>query len=211
MFTNDLRFVICSGYYVNQDLSKQKSIDLKLQTFLFKDYILWNINILTPSVLFRKSFLEGTVLFNDKISRGQETELFSRLFFNISADSFIILNKPLFLYRQHEITKSEVNKVYVSQFKFSQSYIHLENIKRSLKIKDKELVNHCLQTLLVHFYYSLKNKDYTTSKYIHTNLLPFLKNNYFNFYIEFKILGGLFLLFKTGSYKVYKRWKEIEI
>src|SRR5690554_5283951 len=59
LFTNDLRFVICSGYYVNQDLSKQKSIDLKLQTFLFKDYILWNINILTPSVLFRKSFLEG--------------------------------------------------------------------------------------------------------------------------------------------------------
>src|SRR5690606_1516085 len=211
VFTKDLELVICSGFYVNNSLVKQNSIDLKLKTCLYKDYVLWDAHVLTPSILFRKSFLDDKLLFTDKITRGQETELFSRLFFNLAAEHFKILHTPLFLYRQHESTKTALNKEYVPGFKYSQSYIYLENLKRSIKIEDKELITHCLQTLLIHFNNGLKYKDDATTEYIFTNLVPILKNSQFKFYLEFKIIGGLMLLFKASSYQVYKRWKDIKI
>ncbi len=211
VFTKDLELVICSGFYVSSSLVKQNSIDLNFQTFLYKDYVLWDVHILTPSVLFRKNFLNDKLLFSDKITRGQETEFFSRLFFKLPAKRFKILHAPLFLYRQHKNTKTAVNKEYISEFKYSQSYIYLENLKRSIKIEDKELITHCLQTLLIHFNNGLKYKDEATTEYIFTNLVPILKNSQFKFYLEFKIIGGLMLLFKASSYQVYKRWKDIKI
>src|SRR5690606_21486552 len=180
----------CSGSYADNKLTNLKGIDLSIETFLFKDYVLWKAHILTPSILFRKSFLIDKLLFNTEIYRGQETELFSRLFFELSDKRYIIINRGLFLYRQHETTKTYKNRVYDSSFKYSQSYIYVENLKRALKLKDKELVNHCLQTLVVHFSNSLKNKDFLTSRYIYARLVPILKKSNFKFYLEFKIIGS---------------------
>src|SRR5690606_38203334 len=150
-------------------------------------------------------------LFIDEITRGQETELFSRLFFKLIDKSYIILNESLFLYRQHDRTKSAVNKEYISEFKYSQSYINIQNLKQSIEIKDCELINYCFQTLMLYFFASLKHGDFNTTAYIYKQLCPILKGENKLVYLEFMFFGGFFLNFKTKSYKFYKRWKNLEL
>ncbi|QRM87797.1 glycosyltransferase [Lacinutrix sp. WUR7] len=210
-FNQNLEMVICSGSYVKNDLSHIKNIDVSLHTSLFKDYVLWRAEILTPSVLFRKSFLEGKVLFLNKIYRGQETEFFSRMFFKLSIEKFKVLNTPLFLYRQHETTKSTINKGYFPKFKYSQSYIYIHNFKRSIDLKDKDLINHCFQTLLVYFFASIKNKDSKTTDYIYKELSEILKSNYFKVYIMFKSVGNVLIFLKRSSYLVEKQFQDIRL
>lgn len=205
-FTKKVEMVICSGCYVDNNLKNSKNINLKLKTFLFKDYVLWQAQILTPSVLFRRTYLVDKLLFSNKIYRGQETEFFSRLFFKLSIENYVILNEFLFLYRQHDSTKTSLNTSYVSKFKYSQSVIFLGNLNRAIEIKDKDLINYCFQTLLLHFYSSIKFQDYITTRYIYKELLPILKRNNFILFLEFWIIGGLMLFFKKSSYRVYKRW-----
>ncbi len=211
VFDRPLQMVICTGYYASPDLNRLDIAKVEKQTYLFKDYVLWNCHILTPSILFKKTFLEGKDLFSSIISRGQETEFYSRLFYNIEPEAFLILHEPLFLYRQHVKTKSSQNKKYVSDFKFSQSYINVENLKRSIVIRDCELINHCLQTLMIYFFTSLKHDDFNTAAYIYKQLCPILKGKNKLVYLEFMFFGGFLLHFKTKSYKLYKRWKNFEL
>ncbi|WP_055445284.1 glycosyltransferase family 2 protein [Lacinutrix himadriensis] len=210
-FNDTLEMVICSGSYVDENLSNPKNIDLRLQTFLYKDYVLWQFRVLTPSILFRKTFLEGKLLFTDKIIRGQETELFSRLFFKLTSVHYKILNVPLFLYRQHETTKSAENKIYVPAYKYSQSYINIQNLKRAIEIRDCQLINRCFQTLMVYFFMSLKHGDYSTTAFVYKQLGPLLKYENKFIFMEFKFICGFLLRFKRYSYRINKRWKTMEL
>lgn len=210
-FDKSLQMVICTGYHATHDLERLDIAHVKVQTYVFKDYVLWNSHILTPSILFKKTFLEGKDLFSNLISRGQETEFYSRLFYDIQPDAYLILETPLFLYRQHVKTKSSQNKVYVSEFKFSQSYINIQNLKRSLELKDADLVQHCFQNLLTYFSNSLKYKDPKTTHYIYKQLGGVLIPVNVFFYLEFRVIGGLLMLLKKSSYRVYNRWKYIRL
>lgn len=106
--------VICSGYYVDEILNNK--IKMVMETDrkfnLFKDFLFWKLQIITNCVLFRKSFLIGKELFLYRIKRGQETELFSRLFFKLPVVRYKIINNPSFLYRQHYETKTAKNPIY---------------------------------------------------------------------------------------------------
>lgn len=200
--------VICSGSYTDMCLKNHKTIDITIEKSLFKEYLMWQAEVLTPSVLFRKSFLDDKLLFSDKIYRGQETELLSRFFYRLEADQFVVLNTPLFLYRQHDLSKTSLNEAYVSKFKYSQSIIFIDNLERAILIEDIELINYCFQTLLIHFFAALKHKDYKTARYIYKRLLPIFRRYYFNFYFEFKIFGYFMLFFKRNSYRIETRWKN---
>src|SRR5690606_10850342 len=105
LFDSDLNLVICSGHYVDSCLSNPEIIELEIKRDLYRDYVLWGFKIVTNNILFRKDFLVNKTLFNPRIVRGQEAEFFSRLFFKLPKEQYHVLNRPLFLYRQHDATK----------------------------------------------------------------------------------------------------------
>ncbi|MXO06017.1 glycosyltransferase family 2 protein [Flavobacterium sp. HBTb2-11-1] len=208
LFSEEIDLVICSGIYTDQNLNALENIDLKIKSYLFKDYVLWKLQILTPSILFRRSFLNNKELFNVTITRGQETELFSRLFYNLSPEKFKILNKPLFLYRQHIKTKSAANFSYVKLFEESRTIIAVENLKKSIQLNDLELIGqYCL--IIVHsFYRGLEQKHLKKSFFIlrKASMSFFIINKKIG--IEFFLSSCLFILINRGSYKVEKYFKK---
>lgn len=206
-FTSSIDLVICSGFLVDSDLEHKKAIILNEKPDLFKEYVLWKLQILTPSVLFKKAYLINKELFSNKIKRGQESELFSRLFFKLPENSFKIINEPLFLYRQHVNTKTTKNLAYVKEYKESQSFIFIANLNKGCKLKDSELINYFYYYLLEIFFRGIENNHLKNSNYI-------LKNIIYNIYkIDFILssklffYGKLFILLKRSSYRIEKRFK----
>jgi len=211
VLTKELDLVICSGYEVDQYLKDKIAIKLDENAELFKEYVLWKLQVLTPSVLFKKSFLRDKDLFSNKIRRGQETELFSRLFFLLPQQKFKIINTPLFLYRQHQKSKTEKSKKYIKKFKESQSIIITENFKRSLQLKDEELVYFLYKSLIKLLFLSLKKEHLKNSELIKNNLIAILKKDNKKLMIEFSFFIRIFSIFKISSYRVEKRIENFTI
>jgi len=159
-FENGMDFNFCSYTHVDENLKILKNVNLIETNHLYKDYALWNFHIITHSVLFKRDFLKGKKLFSYDIKRGQETELFLRLFFNTNKKAYKIINKPLFLYRQHKGTKTHKNEEYIVEYKESVALIYIDNLKKSLLLRDEDLVNYFYKNLIVLWFEALLNKDY---------------------------------------------------
>jgi len=185
-FKDEINMIICSGSYINSHLEKVEHINLSLESTIFKDYCLWNLQILTPSILFKKQFLANKELFNLKLTRGQEAEFFSRLFFNSEIEDYIIINKQLFYYRQHELFKYHD---YNSNNEYSRIYVDLINLRRSIKIEDSELIKYFYKKLINSFFKSKKNKSVTNSNFLHSELQKIIVNKYLR--IKLSILNLL--------------------
>jgi glycosyltransferase involved in cell wall biosynthesis len=170
-FSEQTSLTVCSGFYTDENLNICQNINLIHTKFLFKDYVLWRMEILTPSVIFRKNFLYNRHLFNLDIFRGQETEFFSRIFFEIDAKDFVINNTPLFLYRQHKYSKSYLDKSYDPTLMKSKIYIMIQNLRFSLNLNDLELINHFKRSLMLVFFQTIDNNDDSNSKYIRDNII----------------------------------------
>ncbi|SFD02559.1 glycosyltransferase family 2 protein [Algibacter pectinivorans] len=207
-FTSSVNFVIGSHYTVNQNLENKTLQSLEIKSYLFKDYALWKLQLITNSILFRKSFLSEKILFNENLKRGQETELFTRLFFRARKESYKIINVPLFLYRQHETSKTQKNLSYVDDFQESKSIVSIQILKKSIKLRDSELVNIYYYNLINTFFKSLEKNHKVNSKYILDNLSKILRPNNSMLSFEIKIFGSLFLFISRGIYKFEKRWKS---
>jgi glycosyltransferase involved in cell wall biosynthesis len=208
LFESDINFVIGLGSITDENLNIVKPMLFDSSKTLFAGFILWKNQIITNCVLFRKSFLTDKVLFDINIQRGQEAEFFSRLFFQIKENEYRIAKKPLFLYRQHENSKSEQNTAYLKHFKRSLSYICIENLKRSILIKDSELINVIHVVLLDYFFRGLENGDIKNCRYILKELFPLLNIINKRQALEFYIVGNLFRIISKGSYKIEKKWKD---
>ncbi|KAF2334176.1 glycosyltransferase family 2 protein [Flavobacterium ginsenosidimutans] len=208
LFSEEIDLVICSGTYTDQNLTALKNIDLEIKSYLFKDYVLWKLQILTPSILFRKSFLKNKELFNVNIARGQEAELFSRLFYNLSPNKYIILNKSLFLYRQHEKTKTFTNFKYIKLFEESKTIIAIENLKKSIQLNDLELVGQYYFNIVNSFYRGLEQKHFKNCFFITRKASSqfYLINKKIG--IEFFLSACFFMLINRGSYKAEKYFKK---
>src|SRR5690606_7408612 len=98
-FTENMKVSFCSYAYAGENLENKRSVTLIETPYLYKDYALWKFQVLTPSALFKKEFLLGKELFSYEIIRGQETELFLRLFLELAPKNYKIINESLFLYR----------------------------------------------------------------------------------------------------------------
>lgn len=211
LFTPSLNFVITSGFNVDSDLSNLEKIELYQPEILFKDYVLWKLKILTPSVLIKRSVLVTQVhLFSEKITRGQEAEFFSRLFFKITAQEFIIVNIPLFLYRQHNETKTKQNNLYVNDFKSSETYFAVENFKKSVELNDFELINFFYIKILNFFFRALDYKHKQNSRYILKEFSPLLNKINFRLFVLFNIVGNIFVLINRGSYN-FEKYLKLQI
>ncbi len=210
-FNINTQFVIGSMYIWSPDSNGKEIIELKIKSNLFKDYLLWKLKIITNSVLFKKSFLTGKELFLPKIKRGQEAELFSRLFFQISDLEYTIVNKTLFLYRQHQDSKTFKNNSYIEAYKESETFFAIENLKRSFEIFDLELLRYFCRILIDYFFIGIQNKHYKNAKYILHNFMPILYKFNKSFAIEFYMSGFFLLLVRRGIYKIEKRLRNYKI
>jgi glycosyltransferase involved in cell wall biosynthesis len=203
--------IICSGYYVDYLLQNKVKMNLENEFDLFKDFVLWKLHIITNSILFRKSFLEKKKLFSNKISRGQETELFSRLFFKLAKESYQIVNLPLFLYRQHEDTKTTKNFNYIKKYRESISYITIENLKRGIELKDIDLIHNNYKNLIDSFFRGIDNSHFKNSNNILINLVLILFKKNILLVIELLFFFPFLLLISRGSYRIEQHFKKYEI
>ncbi|MFN3908575.1 MAG: glycosyltransferase family 2 protein [Flavobacterium sp.] len=212
-FVNDgYDLIILNGSYVDENLIFTKEMPLIFRGNIFKEYLLWeDLNIITNSILFKKLFIEKYELFNVNIFRGQETEFFSRIFFEINNKQFKIENKITFLYRQHKTTKTSKNINFINKFKESQAFIYYNNLLRSFKIKDKELINHHLLSLNKILIQSIHNENYIIAKKVNTYLCKvFLKNfDMKNLFSQF-ILSFPLIYLKIRSYRIEKKLKQLK-
>ena len=207
-FTSKTEFVISNGYYTNAVLAIKASMGLDNNFNGYKDLLLWRNHITTNSILFRKSFLEEKKLFDEKLSRGQEAELFLRLFYNLNRTTYVILIEHLFYYRQHSKTITSENEVYIKKFKESESYIYIENLKKSIVLNDFELINFLYQKLIIFFFLAIKEEHTENARYILNNLITVFRLSDKDFCRELMILGKIFLLLKRGSYRIERSWKN---
>jgi len=207
-FEISIQFVICSGYSTNENLKVISSLSLEKGDDLFLEYTLWNKKIITNSVMFRKDFLLNKDLFSIFITRGQETELFSRLFFKIHNSSYKEIEDKLFYYRQHDDSKSKKNEKYVGHYYKSRTYICFEILKKAIILKNINLIQYYFENILNLFFTGIDNKDYSNSKDISIKLYRILKKiNYF-YAVKTYLLCVFFLLIKRSSYSVGKMMKN---
>ncbi|WP_417200701.1 glycosyltransferase family 2 protein [Bizionia sp.] len=207
-FNSDIDLVICSGDIVDYQLRNKTPINLVIDTYLFRDYVLWKLKIFTPSVLFKKSFLNNYDLFLEHLKRGQETEFFSRIFFNLNPNRYVIINDSFFLYRQHQESKTFVLKGYQQDLVEAHVYVSIENLKRSVILKDKKLGKWLYKSILHFFFRCLENNDIKNAKYIYRNLYYFLLNKNWKLALQFKTAAFIFLIIGRGSYRFEKYFKN---
>lgn len=210
-FTDELDMVICTGFYWYPLTNEKKFYDLRIKNFLFYDFVFWKASVLTPSVLFKKEYLLGKELFNNKITRGQEFEFFSRLFFDLKQENFYLMNKPLFLYRQHLDSISLKDTVYIKSNKASMSFIALQNLERSIKIADIDLIKHHIYNILEYYFQSIENKHFENSFFIFFKFSRLLFRIKIIFFIEFVFWGSLLFILRKRSYKIEKRLRNYKI
>jgi glycosyltransferase involved in cell wall biosynthesis len=186
--------VICTGSIIDNAKNISRTYTLPEKVDLYKDYALWQFEIYTPSVLFRRDFL-GNGLFNENIQRGQETEFFTRIFFNSKNTKYTILNEPLFYYRKHTEAKTEQGKKYKRNYRNNLTYILKSNFDRALILKDHQLITFYYKRLVKQFFKSMDNKHYQNSHEILKYLLG--KLGYRKFFLKSKLIffGSAYFLF----------------
>lgn len=207
-FEPEMDLVICSFYKTNQALQNYEIINLEKSYSLFKSYALYELKIITHSILFKKEFLNQKELFLADLEWGEETELYLRLFFNSPGLQYEILNKPLFLYRQHDLSKSTYNRGFVKKLNSSSIFIAFENIKRGIIIKDKEIISFFYKQLISLFFRSLNAEHKVNAKRILKELIPITYQINKTLSLELITLGNGFLFFNKGIYGIRKRWMD---
>lgn len=177
VFDEHKKMVIGTGCTLSSSLDRGAIFPIDLDASLYNSYVRWKSKILTPSVLFRKSFLQGKDLFNTTLVRGQETELFSRLFFDLKELDFCLVQTPLFLYRKHKQSLSGKNRSYDPELQKSQVFINFENFKRVLHRGDRKLTQLLYKSLIDYFFTAVNNGNLQHAHCIRDELLKIIKNN----------------------------------
>lgn len=157
---NETDIVITSQLHANANLTITKPFKKYHTTDnLFADYVLWRLEIITGSVMFRRKFISDQPLFVDWLLKSQEAELFSRLFFSVKADRFRLSNVPTFLYRNHTASSTTRNKIYKPDYKRSEIYTVSENLKRGIAIHHLPIVESMYRLLINLLHKAIIHKD----------------------------------------------------
>lgn len=205
-FLPEVQFVIASGYYWNTEDDCKTKLKIEQTTNLYADFAMWKIKILTPSVLFRKSFIINKELFNPTMRRGQEAEYFTRLFFECKSSDYKIIPDYGFLYRQHLDTKSTKNIIYNKGYKESLFFYLFENFKRSEQLKSSELLNFFYDKLIKLMITSNRNHHKEVTLPILNEFFPRLLKYDKRKAAELLLLGNMMYILKKSPEKIRSRW-----
>ncbi|WP_299395096.1 glycosyltransferase family 2 protein [uncultured Gelidibacter sp.] len=208
VFDFKTNFVIGLGNITDDKLNTVAQLSFDKDMSLYRGLVLWKTKIITGCVMFKKTFLEGESLFNENILRGQETEFFSRLFFKCNKNDYILVEAPLFLYRQHGLSKTTQNVKYNVSFKTSEIYIALENLKQSILLNDRQLFQFFYKVLINFLFRAVQNGDSPNAHVILNELVPILKKNNKALSYQINIASRMFLILGCTSYKVEMYFKN---
>lgn len=208
--TPQTQFVIGTGYYWFQETDRRTVLKVESTENLFLDYVMWKLEIITNSVLFKRKFLHDKELFNPSMKRGQEAEFFSRLFFDCTRSQFKVIHSADFLYRQHENSKTSKNKKYNKGYKESLFFFLFENFKRSEQIKSAELLDYFYDKLIKLFFTSNGNFHHKVTQSILNQFFPRLlkydKLKAFEIIIFCKVMFTI----KKSPYFLRNRWLKFK-
>lgn len=210
-FNKQIQFVISSGFYANQALEREDKMKLEPNINLFKGLIWWSQQIITNSILFKKVYLVDKELFNEDLSKSQEFEFFSRIFFNIHPEDYLIIEEPLFLYRQHPSSKSTLSSKYINENKRSEAFIYLQNLERCMAIKNGPLVKFIFYRLIELFQESVHFKDIHTTGLITKRLRSILYPITTSGFLKFAMLSKVYALNRWTPPFVLKSLKSVVI
>ncbi len=163
---------------------------LDIQQTVFKNYAMGSILIITQMVLWRASFVKDKTLFKPFIKRGQETEVFSRLFFE--SNKFAFVDEKNLLYRQHADSKTTKNELsYVPAYKYSQAYISLQFMELGQQINDTEITKRYYKFCIYFLYEASIARDKKTISLLKKGLVEKVKDVSFGKVIKWNIGIGL--------------------
>jgi glycosyltransferase involved in cell wall biosynthesis len=205
-FSEKVYFVISGGWYFFSNGRKQEFY-IEMPNNLYNEYVLWKINVFTPSILFRRAFLISQELFNEEILKGQESEFFSRIFYTIENHHYKVINQPLFLYRRHEKTKSGQEKIYNFQFKYSTARNHITNLERAIQKDDNELIRYFYKKTLKIYYSAYRNADRKTHMFILSKFKDIFKDKNKWHYFKLKFFIKLGRINKVLDLKMFNHLK----
>ena len=204
---SDQELLICAGYYVDHDLNVLREMPIFNNPDLYKGLVLWENQIITGCVIFKKKFLEDKKLFDTNIFRGQEMEFFSRIFFNLPKSSYQIIDEQLFLYREHEDSITTKNKNYIKKYVESQTFTALVNLKRGVTMNDSDIIKFCYSTLINYFFRGLEFSHKKNSVDILLKMAPILFKYHKKLSLEFLIYGSLLLIIGRGSHMIERKFR----
>lgn len=203
-----VEIVICSFFPVDIFLNKKPPVKLNKTYSLFKSYALYELKLITNSLLFSREILKDKPLFLSGLEYGDETELFLRLFYQDPEPAHVILDKPLFLYRQHDASKSTQNENPNSVFRFSIIYVALQNLQRGVQMKDSRIIKFYYRRLISLFFKSLEANQKKNASYLLKEILPLVRRINKIVWAELLFWGTIFINSGRGSYKIEKRLKN---
>ncbi|WP_312351001.1 glycosyltransferase family 2 protein [Empedobacter sp.] len=196
-------FIICSHSTVDAELKLIKHYDIIIEKNILYDYLVWhdNFNVLTSSILFKKTFLlQNNFRYNEKILRGQEAEFLLNIFSKKYHDlHFKIINKPLFLYRQHALTKTVMNENGIIKFNYSHSFINFQKLQIAQDNNYTDLIDKINSTLKILSIKVVKDRDFSTMNFIVKKLINSKK-------IFLGIGIYLFYFFNKTPNFIYNQW-----
>ncbi len=204
-----LEIIICSFFPVDQFLKKKAAVSLKKSSGLFRSYAFYELKLITNSILFSREILNDRTLFLPGLEYGDETELFLRIFYQEPEPSHIIVDKPLFLYRQHGTSKTTQNERPDPAFRFSVIYVAVQNLERGIQMKDRMLIHFYYKRLISLFFRSLETKQKQNANYLLKELVPLVQKINIISSLEIAFWGKAFIFFEKGSYKIEQRLKHL--
>ncbi|MEJ5145918.1 glycosyltransferase family 2 protein [Sphingobacterium sp. MYb388] len=146
---------LCGYYLSDEHFTVMSRYDVEPVADILREHILWKLKIITNCVFFRRSFLIGKPLFDEKISRGQETELFTRLFQGLDPCEVGFITEPLFYYVQHEGSIS--NGMSSNSARHIESRLFVYRKALSLYPGDKEILQKLYHGVFILAVYSKKH------------------------------------------------------
>ncbi len=206
--TPDVNLIICSFIKVDAFLRNESPVFLHKRFKLFKSYALYELKMVTNSVLFRRNILEERELFNPKVSRGEETEFFLRIFFDEPEESHYLLNYPLFLYRQHKLSKTIKSQETPGEFLYSLMFIAFQFLTRGAALKDVDIIKFHYKKSISLFFRSIDAGQTDNTSFYLKNIQPIIWK--FNKILSIEILfwGQIFIWYGRSFYRIENRLKH---
>jgi len=181
-------FIIEKGAMFFQQESKLKNHNI------FENICLLNYAVPTHAPLWRRSFFNDKVLFNENLSISQDLEFHSRVL--IRAKVFIIQQSLFYLRKGHDNITSQL---YSNLSKHFDSYFWVRKRLLSNFYQNKQILNYYRNELMGIFRYLLTLKKYKKAKIILNYLYNTSKKTNFLLKIDFLRIYFIFAFIKISG------------
>lgn len=157
--SSNFDFVVCQGIEYKDNIENviNKWDKISSGNVIF-DHAVGNVSFHTNGPLFKKSFLEGKLLFNETLQRKQEWEFFSRLL--IYSTNYKPLKKDLYYFRHHENSINGKNELGTLKSRIKSINLVYHGVKQFITKDDLyTLKNKFFDKYILLFKLAKKHKD----------------------------------------------------